>query len=154
LNTIDATEAVRLDMQEMIFKEFGGDIGQNNITSLQKSTVRIIPSKIHFHPDQETIKQWDQSTGSYDYIINIIAEKESNDVQSMVIGNLDPSDKNIVKVGMEIINLNDKASIFFAQVRAELSNSDDSKDFSFAVDSNTMLKKSLKKILKRIDNIN
>ena len=151
LNTIDAPEAVRLDMQEMIFEEFGKEIGQKNITSLQKATVRVIPSKIHFHPDQETIKQWDQSTGSYDYMINIIAKKESDDVQSMVIGNLDPSDKNIVNVGMEIINLNDQASIFFSQVRAELSDSNDNKDFSLAVSSNTMLKKSLKKILKRIN---
>ncbi|CAL68560.1 hypothetical protein [Christiangramia forsetii] len=150
LNTIDAPEAVRLDMQEMIFEEFGEEIGQKNITSLQKATIRIIPSKIHFHPDQETIKEWDQSTGNYDYIINIIAEKESDDVQSMVIGNLDPSDKNIVTVGMEIINLNDQASIFFSQVRAELSDNNDTKDFSFAVSSNTMLNKSLKKILRRI----
>jgi len=151
LNTIDAPEVVRLDMQEMIFEEFGEKIGPNNITSLQKATVRVIPSKIHFHPDQETIKQWDQSTGTYDYMINIIAKKESDDVQSMVIGNLDPSDKNIVTVGMEIINLNNQASVFFSHVRAELSDRNDTKDFSFAVSSNTMLKKSLKKILKRIN---
>lgn len=147
LNTVKAPEAVRLDMREMITDKFG----ENNIVTLQNASVRLVPSEIPFNPNKEILRQLKESAPHFDFIINVFTVKESDDVQTMQIGNLDPSDKNIVTVGFEIIDLNDQASVYFARVRSELSNSDDNKDFSFAVDANTMLRKSLKKILKRIE---
>ena len=150
LNTIKAPEAVRLDMQEKIMEKFE----DQDIIILQKASVNIYPSEIPIHPTPEIIKQLKETAGDFDYIINVIAEKESEDVSSMQIGNLDPSDKNVVHVTMEIINLNNQASAFYARVRSELSDNNDNKDFSLAVDANSMLRKSLKKILKRIEKKN
>ena len=147
LNTIKAPEVVRLDMREQVFDKFG----KANVTSLQEAPVNLYPSEIPINPDQEIIQQLKETAGNFDFIINVIAEKESDDVSSMKIGNMDPSDRNIVHVAFEIIDLNNQASVYFARVRSELSDKDDNKDFSFAVDANTMLRKSLKKILKRIE---
>ena len=150
LNTIQAPEAVRLDMQEMIFDDFTEYIDANKLTTLQDAPVSIFPSEITLRPEKEIIQHLDESTRDFDFLINIKTEVLSDNVGAIQIGNLADSDKNTVSVGLEIIDLNNHTAIFFSQVRAHLSTRNDTKDFAFAADTNTMLKKSLKKILRRI----
>lgn len=154
LNTIQAPEAVRLDMQEMIFDDFTEYIGAHKLTTLQDAPVSIFPSEITLRPEKKIIQHLDDSTRDFDFLINIKTEVLSDDVGGIQIGNLADSDKNTVNVGIEILDLNKHTSIYFSQVRAHLSTRNDTKDLAFAADTNTMLKKSLKKILRQINRNN
>ncbi|MFV8225612.1 hypothetical protein [Christiangramia aquimixticola] len=149
INYINAPEAVRTEFQELLLKKFPG----NTITA-ENANVSIFPTKIPENPERELIEQISSSTGDFDYLINVNANISSEDIGTLQPGNLDPSAKNETFVAMEIFDLNNPGSIFYSKVRGYLRDADDSKDFSIAVDSNTMLRKSLKKILKRIENKN
>lgn len=151
LNTVDAPEAVRLDMQKLISENFKKKIKNTSLIPLQETSLNLFSVQIPFNPSQQIISQLSENTGNFDYLINVKAEKNSDDIGSIQIGNLSNSDKNIVYVGFEIIDLNDQTSLYFARVKAELSQQNDNKDFAFATDANTMLRKSLKKILRRIN---
>lgn len=149
INYIDAPEAVRTDFQQMLLEKL-----PENTQLAQNSGISIFPSKIPENPGSEKIKELSVSTGDFDYLVNIKANISSDNIDSMQIGSLDPSDSNETYVAMEIFDLNNPGTIFYSKVRAFLQDREDSQDFSFAVTSNTMLKKSLKKILRRIDKIN
>ncbi|MCB7482251.1 hypothetical protein [Christiangramia sediminis] len=149
VNYINAPEAVRIEFQDMLLDKL-----PTNTVLAENAPISIFPTKIPENPDTELIGQIAKSTGEFDYLINVNANVKNDNIGSMQIGNLDPSAKNETFVALEIFDLNNPGTIFYTNVRAFLNDRDDSMDFSFAVDANTMLKKSLKKILKRIDNIN
>ena len=149
LNYIHAPEAVRKEFQDMLLDRL-----PENTMIAENAPVSIFPTQIPENPDTDLIRQISSSTGDFDYLININASIASDNISSMQIGNLDPSASNETYVALEIFDLNNPGTIFYSSVRAHLNDPDDNMDFSFAADSNTMLKKSLKKILKRIDNIN
>ena len=149
VNYINAPEAVRKEFQDMLLEKL-----PNNTVLAENASISIFPTKIPENPDTELIQQISTSTGGFDYLINVNAKVASDNIGTMQIGNLDPSAKNETFVALEIFDLNNPGTIFYSKVRAHLNDRNDTKDFSFAVDSNTMLKKSLKKILKRIDRNN
>ncbi|TRO64400.1 hypothetical protein [Christiangramia sabulilitoris] len=149
VNYIDSPEAVRTEFQDMLLEKF-----PKNTHLAQNSGVAIFPVNIPENPGSEKIKDISATTGDFDYLINIKANISSDNIDAMQIGNLAPSDSNETFVALEIFDLNNPGTIFYSRVRAYLQDRDDSQDFSFGVSSNTMLKKSLKKILRRIDNLN
>lgn len=146
LNYIDAPEAVRSEFQEKLLEKF-----PPNTIPAENAPVSIIPGKIPENPDRTFLERLSRSTGNFDYFINVAAGISSDDIDSMQIGNLDPSSRNETYVVVEVFDLKNPGSVFYSRLKATLQERDDNQDFSFAVDSNTMLKRSLKKILKRIN---
>jgi hypothetical protein len=149
INYINAPEAVRVDFQNLLLDRFPA-----TTVLAEDAKVTIIPSKIPENPETDLIKQISKSTGDFDYLINVNTYISSDDIGSTQVGNLDPSARNETFVALEILDLKNPGTIFFTKVRGYLQDPNDSKDFSFAVNANTMLKKSLKKILKRIEKTN
>lgn len=152
LNIIDAPESVRLELREMVFDKLEDRILNGKLVSIQDTPVTLINSQPGFNSSAEDLEQLASRAKGYDYFINIKAEKPADDLGSIQIGNIDPNEANVTKVSLEIINLNDKVSIYYSHVRSELKVDDDSKDFAFSVSAQSMMKNSLKKILKRMNN--
>ena len=149
VNYVQAPEAVRTDFQEQLLERF-----PENTVLAENANVSIFPTEIPENPETDLIKQITTSTGDFEYLINIKAEISSDNISSIQVGSLDPSSSNETTVALEIFDLENPGTVFYSRVRATLQDRNDIKDFSFTVDTNTMLRKSLKKILKRIDQIN
>ena len=152
LNIIDAPESVRLELREMVFDKLEDRILNGKLVSIQDTPVTLINSQPGFNSSAEDLEQLASRAKGYDYFINIKAEKPADDLGSIQIGNIDPNEANVTKVSLEIINLNDKVSVYYSHIRSELKVDDDSKDFAFSVSAHSMMKNSLKKILKRMNN--
>jgi len=152
LNIIDAPENVRLELREMIFDKLEDRISNGKLVSIQDTPVTLINSQLGFNSSAEDLQQLASRAKGYDYFINIKAEKPSDDLGSLQIGNIEPGEANVTKVSLEIINLNEKVSVYYSHVRSELKVPDDSKDFAFSVSAQSMMKNSFKKILKRMKN--
>tara|TARA_B100000953_G_scaffold51079_1_gene39399 strand:+ start:355 stop:933 length:579 start_codon:yes stop_codon:yes gene_type:complete len=152
LNIIDAPESVRLELRELIFDKLEDRIPDGKLVSIQDTPVTLINSQPGFNNSAEYLEQLSSRAKGYDYFINIKAEKPADDLGSLQIGNIDPGEANVTKVSLEIINLNEKVRVYNSHVRSELKVPDDSKDFAFSVSAQSMMKNSLKKILKRMKN--
>jgi len=152
LNIIDAPENVRLELREMIFDKLEDRISNGKLVSIQDTPVTLINSQPGFNSSAKDLEQLASRAKGYDYFINIKAEKPADDLGPLQIGNIEPAEVNLTKVSLEIINLNEKVSVYYSHVRSELKVPDDSKDFAFSVSAQSMMKNSLKKILKRMYN--
>ncbi|WP_026914001.1 hypothetical protein [Christiangramia portivictoriae] len=152
LNVIDAPESVRMELREMVFDKLEDRIPNRKLVSIQNTPVTLINPRPGFNSSAEDLEQLASRVKGYDYFINIKAEKPADDLGSIQIGNIDPGEANVTKVSLEIINLNEKVSVYHSHVRSELKVPDDSKDFAFSVSAQSMMKNSLKKILKRMNN--
>ena len=152
LNIIDAPESVRLELREMVFDKLEDRIPSGKLVSIQDTPVTLINSQPGFNTSAEDLEQLASRAKGYDYFINIKAEKPADDLGSIQIGNIDPNEANVTKASLEIINLNEKVSVYYSHLRSELKVDDDSKDFAFSVSAQSMMKNSLKKILKRMNN--
>lgn len=152
LNVIDAPESVRMELREMVFDKLEDRIPNGKFVSIQNTPVTLINPKPGFNNSRKDLEELALRAADYDYFINIQAEKPADDLGTLQVGNIQPGEANVTIVSLEIINLNDKVSVYSSQVRAELKNNDDSKDFAFSASTRKMIKNSLKKILNRMNN--
>jgi len=150
LNTIDAPESIRLELRELVIDQLEDRIYHGKLVSIQDTPVSLINSQPGFNSAAEDLERLASRAKGYDYFINIKAEKLADDLESLQIGNIEPNEANITKVSLEIINLNEKVSVYYSHVRSELKVENDSKDLAFSVGTQTMMKNSLRKILKRM----
>ncbi|MDT0650093.1 hypothetical protein [Autumnicola edwardsiae] len=150
LNNIKAPESIRQKLEEMVTEEISQYL-QKDITLVRNAGGVFIPFTIPENPDAAFLKSLKTGISGYDYLVNVRTEILSDDIEDMEVGNIQNSEENLVSVSLEIFDLKSAQSIYFQKVSGHLSAKDDSKDFSFAKSSKSMVVKSLKKILKRIE---
>ncbi|MDT0687522.1 hypothetical protein [Autumnicola psychrophila] len=150
LNDIKAPESIRGKLEVMVTEEISQYL-QDEITLVRNARGVFIPFTISENPDAEFLERLKTGTSGYDYLINVKTDILSEDISDIEVGNIQNSEENLVSVSLEIFDLQSAQSIYFQKVTGHLSARDDSKDFSFAKGSKSMIVKSLKKILKRIE---
>ncbi|MDT0646711.1 hypothetical protein RM545_08415 [Zunongwangia sp. F260] len=150
LNNIKAPESIRQKLEEMVTEEISQYL-QKDITLVRNAGGVFIPFTIPENPDAAFLESLKTGISGYDYLINVRTGILSDDIEDIEVGNIQNSEENLVSVSLEIFDLKSAQSIYFQKVSGYLSARDDSKDFSFAKSSKSMVVKCLKKILKRIE---
>lgn len=149
--TRDIPIKLQSEFEQDLLTDFSKYIGRENLALASETSGLILPENIPLAPDQKLLDQLKVGADSFDYLVNVRTNIASEEIGSIQVGNLSPSQKNRVSVSLEVIDLKVPASIYVQEVYSVLQDRDDSKDFSFGVTAQKMLEKSFKKILSRIE---
>ncbi len=146
LNEIESSY-VKEELTEMAISNFKYYL-KDDLDYVGKSSSLLGSKNIPLNPDKERLKIL-KSTG-YDFIINIKVKQVKEDMQGFQIVSSSNPGSNIARVTLEIYDLNNLEIIYLQQVNGSVSPDKIKQDFSFVTTTDQIIKKSMKKIFRKI----
>ncbi|CAA0208159.1 hypothetical protein [Tenacibaculum maritimum] len=147
LNTIEAPSRIEDVLTKIADKEFTNLIG-NRFSILERAKGILMPSEVDGF-SKSVLRDIKRGTG-VDFLIHIKAENIASEIGAFQIGGVDTPVRNTGKVHLTIYDLNLLEEFYTHTIIGNLMILKDSQDFAFAKNTNAIIRKGLKRIIKKI----
>ncbi len=148
LNTIESPFYLKEELTETAIDHFRNYLG-DDLFYIGDTPALLSSQNIPLNPDKEHLKALKSGTG-FDYIINIKAKEIKDELGGLQVSSDDFPGTNLATVTLEIYDLENLEIIYLQHVRGSVSPQRIKEDVSFITTSEQIIKKSLKKIFKKI----
>lgn len=148
LNEIESPPSIKDELTELTIENFRTYLN-DDLVYIRNIPPRLGTRKIPLNPDRKTLETLKNGTG-FDYIINIKVKGVKYGLGGMQILPDERPDSNLATVTLEIYDLENLEIIYLQQVRGSVSPNRIKEDFSLITTTEQIIKKSLKKIFKKI----
>lgn len=148
LNEIDSPFYINDELTELTLDNFRTYL-KDDLVHKRDIPALLGTRNIPFNPDREVLKALKSGTG-FDYIINIKVKEIKDELGGLQVSSTDFPGTNLATVTLEIYDLKNLEIIYLQHVRGSVSPQRIKEDVSFITTSEQIIKKSLKKIFKKI----
>tara|TARA_R110000850_G_scaffold16697_1_gene51701 strand:+ start:38956 stop:39549 length:594 start_codon:yes stop_codon:yes gene_type:complete len=149
LNEIESPPYVKEELTALAIENFRSYL-KDDLVYIRDTPALLGTRKIPLNPDREALKALKSGTG-FDYIINIKAQEIKDELGGLQASQTDYPGTNLATVTLEIYDLENLEIIYLQHVRGSVSPNRIKEDVSFITTNEQILKKSFKKIFKKIE---
>lgn len=163
LNEIDVPYSLSDELNKQIFTDFEKNLG-NRLVRIRNTKGIILPNKMQFYPNKETLKTLKTGINGYDYFINIKASIKKNQLGEMQfgenqIGQIDIPPQRIITRGIkqaeiiiEIYDLNLLQTVYSQKAIGTINLPQNNGEVNFSTSVYGLIRGGYKRLIKDINN--